>query len=115
VLCIAAVDAGQLVGVGLDQVHLSTQSQRDPLAQPSSNASSAYKSNGTVPTSSSDWMSTGSSMAQPASGFSSASRSNSTKLAPRIFTFGIGPYCNHYFLKRLAGRFQPPTVLILQY
>ncbi|KAF8061371.1 ITIH5 [Scenedesmus sp. PABB004] len=24
-------------------------------------------------------------------------------LAPRVFTFGIGPYCNHYFLKRLAA------------
>lgn len=24
-------------------------------------------------------------------------------LAPRIYTFGIGPYCNHYFLKRLAA------------
>ncbi|KIZ01619.1 hypothetical protein MNEG_6346 [Monoraphidium neglectum] len=23
-------------------------------------------------------------------------------LAPRMFTFGIGPYCNHYFLKQLA-------------
>lgn len=21
---------------------------------------------------------------------------------PRIFTFGIGPWCNHYFLKQLA-------------
>ncbi|KAF6256141.1 hypothetical protein COO60DRAFT_1531108, partial [Scenedesmus sp. NREL 46B-D3] len=24
-------------------------------------------------------------------------------LAPRVYTFGIGPYCNHYFLKRLAA------------
>eukprot|EP00878_Enallax_costatus_P029611 GHUV01032139.1.p1 GENE.GHUV01032139.1~~GHUV01032139.1.p1 ORF type:complete len:205 (-),score=25.47 GHUV01032139.1:411-1025(-) len=24
-------------------------------------------------------------------------------LAPRIYTFGIGPFCNHYFLKRLAA------------
>jgi hypothetical protein len=23
-------------------------------------------------------------------------------IPPRIFTFGIGPYCNHYFLKQLA-------------
>ena len=22
--------------------------------------------------------------------------------APRIFTFGIGPFCNHYFLKQLS-------------
>jgi hypothetical protein len=22
---------------------------------------------------------------------------------PRIFTLGIGPYCNHYFLKQLAA------------
>ena len=24
-------------------------------------------------------------------------------LEPRVFTFGIGPYCNHYFLKQLAA------------
>eukprot|EP00879_Flechtneria_rotunda_P001855 GHRR01002023.1.p1 GENE.GHRR01002023.1~~GHRR01002023.1.p1 ORF type:complete len:570 (+),score=126.11 GHRR01002023.1:3309-5018(+) len=24
-------------------------------------------------------------------------------LSPRVYTFGIGPYCNHYFLKRLAA------------
>jgi hypothetical protein len=23
-------------------------------------------------------------------------------LEPRVFTFGIGPYCNHFFLKQLA-------------
>lgn len=33
----------------------------------------------------------------------SSSVDGGKKLAPRIFTFGIGPYCNHYFLKRLAG------------
>jgi len=27
---------------------------------------------------------------------------SSSGIAPRIFTFGIGPYCNHYFLKQLA-------------
>lgn len=32
-----------------------------------------------------------------------ADKGGGVRLLPRIFTFGIGPYCNHYFLKRLAG------------
>lgn len=98
----AVVDAGQLVGVGLEKPPMPAQqqSQQDPLQQPSSNSSSAYPSNGTVPAS--EWHSHGSSIAQPASGFSSDS-AGGKRLEPRIFTFGIGPFCNHYFLKRLAG------------
>lgn len=98
-LCVAVIEDGQLVGVGLQKPPMPAQhSQADSLQQPSSNGSSALQSNDTaVPTS--KWHSNGSSIAQPASSASSSGR----RLEPRIFTFGIGPYCNHYFLKRLAG------------
>jgi hypothetical protein len=97
------VDAGQLVGLGMDkpsplpQKH--SQLSDSAMGQPNSGATqdSAYISTGAAPAS--EWHSNGSSIAQPLSAISSPKK----MLAPRIFTFGIGPYCNHYFLKRLAG------------
>jgi hypothetical protein len=100
---IAVVDAGQLVGLGMDkpaplpQKH--SQLSDSAMGQPNSGTTqdSAYISTGAAPAS--EWHSNGSSIAQPLSAISSPKK----MLAPRIFTFGIGPYCNHYFLKRLAG------------
>lgn len=101
-LLVAVVDAGELVGVGMDKpAPLPVKpSGPDPLQQPHSGPTqdSAYISSSSAPAS--EWHSNGTSIAQPASNSVSC---DSKKLAPRIFTFGIGPYCNHYFLKRLAG------------
>lgn len=108
----SVVDAGQLVGIGLDKPAQPPQQQQpEPqqnghLQQPSSTATSATGqqpssnwSQGTVPQSSS--LSDGSSVV-PRSADSATQEGK--RLSPRIFTFGIGPYCNHYFLKRLAGK-----------
>ena len=99
----AVVDAGQLVGLGMDtpaplaQKH--SQLSDSAMGQPNSGTTqdSAYISTGAAPAS--EWHSNGSSIAQPLSAISNPKK----LLTPRIFTFGIGPYCNHYFLKRLAG------------
>jgi len=109
----SVVDAGQLVGIGLDKPAQPPQQQQQPeaqqnghLQQPSSTATSATGqqpssnwSQGTVPQSSS--LSDGSSVVPRSAGDASQ---EGKRLSPRIFTFGIGPYCNHYFLKRLAGK-----------
>lgn len=106
-LLAAVVDAGELVGVGMDKPAPlpMKHSGPDPLQQPHSGPTqdSAYMSSSAASSApASEWHSNGTSIAQPASnGFSSDSK----KLSPRIFTFGIGPYCNHYFLKRLAGAY----------
>jgi hypothetical protein len=128
----AVVDAGQYVGVGLDkptplqqqqqqQQQLNSIGSTAPGTNQQAPGSGTYSSggggqypNGTIPAgppaaaaaAGDAWHSNGSSITQPASGGGcfSSSGSSGNALTPRIFTFGIGPFCNHYFLKRLAGR-----------